>query len=99
MSSPREDGRTVLDYASPESQASLFTVLRHRDFRLVWTGNLISGCGVWAQNLAVGWLILKLPGSTLLLGVYGFASLAPVLALSLIGGTIADRTNRRTVLL
>ncbi len=81
------------------SNASLFSVLGHRDFRLLWFGNLISGSGIWIQNLAAGWLILDLSDSPLLLGVYGFAMLFPTLALSLIGGTLADRTDRRTVLI
>lgn len=79
--------------------SSLFSVLRHRDFRFLWIGNLISSCGVWMQNLAQGWLILNLSNSPLLLGLLGFASLFPVLVLSLIGGTIADRSSRRTILI
>jgi len=73
--------------------------LRHRPLRRIWIASLISGCGVWAQNLALGWLLARLPHSSLLLGLYGFASLAPVLGLSLIGGTLADRADRRRILL
>lgn len=84
---------------SSPTNAHLFSVLRYRDFRLLWIGNLVSGCGIWIQNLAIGWLILKLSNSPLLLGLYGFATLCPTLALSLVGGTIADRANRRTILI
>ena len=74
-------------------------MLRHRRFRLFWTGNLISTCGVWMQNLAQGWLILRLSDSSFLLGLSGFASLFPTLSLALIGGTLADRFDRRSLLL
>jgi len=84
---------------SSPADAHLFSVLRYRDFRLLWIGNLVSGCGIWIQNLALGWLILNVSNSPLLLGLYGFATLFPTLALSLIGGTLADRTDRRTVLI
>ena len=75
------------------------TVLRHREFRLFWVGNLISGCGIWVQNLALGWLIVKLTHAPLVLGIFGFASLAPTLLLAVFGGTLADRINRRTILI
>jgi MFS family permease len=78
---------------------SLLSVLRHTDFRLLWGANLLSGCGIWMQNLAQGWLILKLSDSSFLLGLAGFASLVPTLLLSLVGGTIADRVDRRRVLI
>jgi len=79
--------------------SSPFPALRHRALRLFWIGSLISGCGVWMQNLALGWLLARMPHSSLLLGLYGFASLAPVLGLSFLGGTLADRADRRRILL
>lgn len=78
---------------------SLVAVLaRYPDFRLLWTGNLVSSAGIWMQNLAQGWLVLELSDSPLVLGVAGFASLVPTLALSLVAGTIADRVDRRRIL-
>ena len=80
------------------AQPSSWGVLRHRGFRLLWTGNLISGCGVWIQSLAIGWLIARHPHAPMLLGLFGFASLAPTLLFSLFGGTLADRFDRRRIL-
>ena len=80
-------------------ERSSFSVLRHRAFRLFWVGNLISGCGIWVQNLALGWLIVKLTDAPMRLGVFGFASLIPTLLFAMFGGTLADRVNRRTILI
>ena len=81
------------------SSRSLAGVLAaNPDFRLFWTANLLSSSGVWMQNLAQGWLILRLWDSPFLLGMAGFASLIPTLALSVVGGTLADRVDRRRVL-
>src|SRR2546426_12496955 len=85
--------------ASIALQSSSFSVLRHRQFRLFWVGNLVSGCGIWVQNLALGWLIVKLTHAPLRLGLFGFASLVPTLLLAMFGGTLADRVNRRTILI
>jgi MFS family permease len=80
--------------------SSLWSVLaRNRDFRLFWAGNLVSSAGVWMQNLAQGWLLLELTDSPWLLGVAGFALLSPTLALSLVGGAVADRADRRRILI
>lgn len=81
------------------TRSPVLSVLRHRPFRLFWGGNLISGCGIWMQNLAVGWLIARLPHGAFLLGLYGFVTLIPILLFSIVGGTIADKFNRRGVLL
>ena len=85
--------------AANQAHRSPFSVLHHRSFRLFWTGNLVSGCGVWVQNLAIGWLIVNLSESSSWLGLYGFASLAPILVLSLAGGAVADRANRRRIMI
>jgi MFS family permease len=76
-----------------------FRALRHRDFRLLWAGQLVSLSGTWMQSVAQGWLVLRLSDSAFLLGLVGFCSYAPVLALSLLGGVAADRLPRRRALL
>jgi MFS family permease len=81
------------------AESSPFFALRHRGFRLFWAANLISGCGIWVQNLAIGWMLARYPQASILLGLYGFATLAPIFALSLFGGTLADRVDRRSILL
>lgn len=75
--------------------------LRHRDFRLFWGGNFLSNIGTWMQNVAMGWLVLQLAPShaAFWLGIVGFASSLPMLAFSLLGGVIADRIDRRKLML
>lgn len=73
--------------------------LRHRDFRLFWTGNFLSNVGTWMQNIAQGWLVLQLTNSAFWLGVVGFAASFPILLFALIGGVIADHVNKRKLLM
>jgi len=77
----------------------LARALRHRDFRLFWTGNFLSNIGTWMQNIAQGWLVLKLTNSAFWLGLVGFASSVPILLFALIGGVIADHVNKRKLLM
>jgi MFS family permease len=77
----------------------LARALRHRDFRLFWTGNFLSNIGTWMQNIAQGWLVLKLTNSAFWLGLVGFASSVPILFFALIGGVIADHVNKRKLLM
>ncbi len=76
-----------------------FSPLRHRDFRLLWSGSLVSSVGTWMQKVAQGWLVLTLTGSPFWLGVDAFLGDAPFLAFSLFGGVLADRAERRRILL
>ena len=86
--------------AAPKpSLAEAFRALRHRDFRLFFTGQLISLIGTWMQAVAQGWLMHRLTSSALMLGLLSFAQFAPVLPLALWAGVIADRSDRRTMLL
>ncbi len=73
--------------------------LRHRDFRLFWTGNFLSNIGTWMQNVAQGWLVLHLTNSAFWLGLVGFAATIPILFFALIGGVIADHVNNRKLLM
>ena len=73
--------------------------LRNPSFRLFWSGNFLSNIGTWMQNVAQGWLILTLTGSAFWLGVVGFAGSIPFLLFTLFGGVIADRVNKRKLLL
>jgi MFS family permease len=77
----------------------LARALRHRDFRLFWTGNFLSNIGTWMQNIAQGWLVLQLTNSAFWLGVVGFAASFPILLFALIGGVIADHVNKRKMLM
>ncbi len=79
----------------------MIRALRHRDFRWFWAGNFLSNIGTWMQNVAMGWLVLQLATDhpAFWLGVVGFASSAPMMGFSLLGGVIADRINRRKLML
>jgi len=73
--------------------------LKHRNFQLFFSGQLISLIGTWMQNVAQAWLVYRLTGSSLLLGSVGFASQFPVFLASPLGGIIADRHNRHRVVI
>jgi MFS family permease len=72
--------------------------LRHRNFRLFFFGQLISLIGTWMDPIAESWLVYRLTGSPLLLGTVAFAGQIPILILMPIGGIIADRYDRRSIL-
>jgi MFS family permease len=73
--------------------------LRHRDFRNLWIGQMISTLGGAIGTVAVPYQVYNLTGSTALVGALGLASLVPLLVVPLVGGAIADAWDRRTVLL
>jgi MFS family permease len=73
--------------------------LRHRNFQLFFSGQLISLTGTWMQTVAQSWLVYRLTGSSLLLGSVGFASQIPVFLVAPVGGTVADRLNRQKVVI
>lgn len=77
----------------------MLRALRHRNYRLFFAGQLISLTGTWMQNVAQGWLVLRLTDSPALLGLTAAASSLPVLLLSLSAGTIADRVPKRRIML
>lgn len=76
-----------------------FKAFTYRDFRLMWAGAFTSSVGTWMQEVAQNWLILTMTGSTFLLGLDAFLGDAPFLAFSLFGGVLADRVDRRHILL
>lgn len=73
--------------------------LRHRNFQLFFSGQLISLVGTWMQSVAQSWLVYRLTGSALLLGSVGFASQIPVFLFAPLGGITADRYNRRYIVI
>jgi MFS family permease len=76
-----------------------FSALRYRDYRLVWFGAFMSTTGTWMQTVAQAWVVYSLTGSALLLGFDAFLSTGPMLVFSLFGGVIADRMERRKIML
>ena len=79
--------------------ATTFRALRHRNFQLFFSGQLISLVGTWMQSIAEAWLVYRLTGSSLLLGSVGFASQIPVFLAAPLGGIVADRYNRQKVII
>ncbi|MGH2499054.1 MAG: MFS transporter, partial [Candidatus Limnocylindria bacterium] len=87
-------------------RTSMFAAFRYRDYRLFWMGHTVSNIGTWMEMLGQGWLVVLLAindGSPQLapfyLGLVGLARAVPGLGLSLIAGAVADRSDRRQLLL
>src|SRR4051812_38942991 len=75
-----------------------FATLRHRNFRLFWSGQTLSLIGTWMQTMAQGWLALELSNSALLVGLVASASSLPILLFSFHAGVVVDRVDKlRTV--
>jgi MFS family permease len=73
--------------------------LRYRNFQLFFGGQLISLIGTWMDNIAEAWLVYRLTGSSLLLGTVAFAGQFPVFLFGPLGGLIADRWDRRKIII
>ncbi|MGZ8735263.1 MAG: MFS transporter, partial [Acidimicrobiia bacterium] len=73
--------------------------LRHRDFRIVWSGTFASNIGTWMQNVLLGAFALKLTGDPGYVGLLVFAQLGPLLFLGPLGGVLADVLDRRRLLI
>src|SRR5438128_8748139 len=89
-SAVRESGRNAV--------SSTWRALRHRNFQLYFGGQLISLTGTWMQSVAQSWLVYRLTGSAVLLGLVGFSNQIPVFLLGTIGGAVADRYNRHRMI-
>ncbi|HEY3418269.1 MAG TPA: MFS transporter, partial [Armatimonadota bacterium] len=90
---PARNGRSGL---------STFRALRHRNFQLFWTGQLVSLIGTWMQTVAQGWLVKGIVGEhdlSLYLGVVAALGSAPMLLFSLFAGVLADRADKRRILI
>jgi MFS family permease len=83
---------------SPAGSARLVRALRHRNYRLFFGGQTVSLIGTWITRVATSWLVYRLTGSELLLGVVAFASQIPLLLLAPFGGVLGDRWDRRRIL-
>ena len=83
----------------PQSRFShAWRALRHRNFRLFFTGQSISLIGTWMTRVATSWLVYRLTGSALLLGTVSFAGQIPTFLLAPFAGVLVDRVNRRKLL-
>jgi MFS family permease len=89
---PREHGPT------PSAGRQITRALRHRNYRLFFSGQSVSLVGTWITRVATSWLVYRLTGSELLLGVVGFCGQIPTLLLAPYAGVIVDRSDRRRIL-
>jgi len=78
--------------------SNTFRALKHRNFQLFFAGQFVSLTGTWMQSVAQSWLVYRLTGSVVLLGLIGFAGQIPVFLIAPFGGAVADRYNRRKIL-
>lgn len=83
----------------PPPRSGLLRALRHRNYRLFFGGQSVSLGGTWITRIATSWLVYRLTGSALLLGVVGFCGQIPMLFLAPVAGVFVDRWDRRRVLL
>src|SRR6187397_25610 len=106
MESPRTDpdlsaparpaaGPATGDRSQPAAPAREPGLFANRNFRLFFTGQLISNTGTWLQNVAQGVLVLRLTDSSLMVGVTNAALFVPVLLLAVFGGRLSDAFDRR----
>jgi MFS family permease len=91
-----------LEQAVPKRPSTILAPFRYRDFRLLWSGLLVSNLGTWMQLTSLGYLVVQLAGSARLaaldVGILGASSAIPVLLFSPFAGVVADRYPRRRVL-
>jgi MFS family permease len=99
MANPAQAVTSPSAIADPDRSSGLWRALRHRNFQLFFGGQLISLTGTWMQSVAQSWLVYRLTGSAILLGLVGFSSQIPVFLLAPVGGATADRRNRHRILI
>src|SRR5947199_3103109 len=83
---------------SDQQGPKLTRALRHRNYRLFFSGQSISLIGTWMTRIATSWLVYRLTGSALLLGMVGFAGQIPTFLLGPFAGAWVDRWNRHRTL-
>jgi MFS family permease len=86
-------------YTGSQRVLQALSALRHRNYRLYWLGQLSSVLAQNMEGVAQGWLVLELTNSPLLLGLTGLAFAIPTITLTLLGGVIADRADRRRIMI
>ena len=72
---------------------------RHRNYRLFFTGQLVSVIGTWMQNIALAWLVIELTSSPLAVGILAFCRFAPFTVFGLFAGVVADRVENRNLVI
>jgi len=85
--------------SGPRGVPGFLAAYAHRGFRLLWAGAFLSSVGTWIQDVALSWLIHSRMGDPFYLGLRSFAQEVPLLTFMLLGGAVADRVDRRLILL
>ena len=91
--------RTVDALPAARGPMRLVSSLRYRDWRYLWCGLVTAQTGEWMDNIAINWLVWVQTGSPLALGTVNLARGLPTMVFSLAGGVVADRVDRRTLML
>ncbi len=91
--------QTTQPPVAPKSSHSAFNALRHRDFRLLWLGQIVSVTGSQMQSVAINWHVYLLTKSALSLGLVGLFKGLPIILCSLLGGVVADVADRRRLMI
>ena len=99
-----ETTSTSSNEPKPSSQASgffseTFRAFRYRNFALLWGGACASSVGTWMQKVAQSWLVYQLSNDPFLLGLDAFLGEIPIFLFTMLGGVVADRNDRRKVLI
>jgi MFS family permease len=93
------EARRKIQSEAKHSTFATFSSLQHRNYRYLWSGTLLMGAGQWIQQVTLGWLLYDLTGSSILLGLLNGARSIPFLIAGPIAGVVADRVDRRRLLL
>src|SRR6185369_14322531 len=83
----------------PALKRSAFAALRHRDFRLLWLGQIVSVSGSQMQFVAINWHVYLLTKSAFALGLVGLFRGVPIIVCSLAGGVVADAFDRKRAMI
>src|SRR5881396_3350409 len=96
---PETDSSNLSMRLGGSERQTAFSSLRHRDFRLLWLGQIISVTGSQMQMVAINWHIYLITHSALALGMVGFFRAGPIILCSLLGGVVADVIDRRRLMM
>ncbi|MBO0860950.1 MAG: MFS transporter [Chloracidobacterium sp.] len=100
MSKPIQAPETIVPVEEKQSALGrVFRAFSYRDFRLLWFGAFTSSSGTWLQETALNWILKKLTNDPSYLGYNAFLATSPILIFTLIGGVLADRFDRRRILI
>jgi MFS family permease len=83
----------------PDFLKQTLRALRHKNYRLFFTGQSLSLIGTWMQSVALGWLVYRMTDSAFLLGLVGFSSQIPTFVFASFAGVIADRYNKHKIII